>query len=129
MFGVRGGERKKATGDLDVGLLRRIMIRLGELRETSTAWNPASEARLMDLVRDCGPTGPAVLGAPQESDESCGPTFRSAFPEVLKATTKLGTTESDDGVGARDGPVHPGAFETRADGHLAPGLHHSSGST
>jgi hypothetical protein len=31
-------------------------------------------------------------GAPQESDESRGPTFRSAFPEVLKATTKLGTT-------------------------------------
>ena len=68
-------------------------------------------------------------GAPQESDESCGPTFRSAFPEVLKATTKLRTAERDDGVGARDGPVHPGAFETRADGHLAPGLHHASGST
>src|SRR6267378_2930369 len=68
-------------------------------------------------------------GAPQESDESCGPAFRSAFPEVLKATTKLRTAESDDGVGARDGPVHPGAFETRADGHLASGLHNASGST
>ena len=30
-------------------------------------------------------------GARQESDESCGPSFRSAFPEVLKATTELGT--------------------------------------
>ena len=27
-----------------------------------------------------------------------------------------------------DGPVHPGAFETRADGDLASGLDHPSGS-
>src|SRR5712671_5300394 len=68
-------------------------------------------------------------GARQESDESCGPLFRSAFPEVLKATTQLGTAESDDGVGALNGPVHSGAFEPRADGYLAPGLHHAGGST
>ena len=49
------------TGDLDVGLLHRIMIRLGELRETSSAWNPPCEAHLMELVRDCRPTGQAVL--------------------------------------------------------------------
>ena len=50
-----------APGDLDLGLLRRIMIRLGELRETSSAWNPSCEGHLMDLVRDCRPTGNAVL--------------------------------------------------------------------
>ena len=48
-------------------------------------------------------------GAPQESDESCGPQFRSAFPEGLKAATQLGTAESDDSVGAWNGPVHSGA--------------------
>jgi hypothetical protein len=42
-------------------------------------------------------------GARQESDESCGPQLGSAFPEILKATTKLGTAESDDGVGTADG--------------------------
>src|SRR5258707_675200 len=66
-------------------------------------------------------------GARKESDESCGPPFRSAFPEVLKATTELGTAESDDGVGAANGPMHAGAFETCADGHLASGLHNAGG--
>ena len=33
-----------APGDLDVGLLRQIMIRLGELRETSSEWNPSLES-------------------------------------------------------------------------------------
>lgn len=52
-----------APGDLDAGLLNRIMIRLGELRETSTVWSPTSEAHLMDLVRDCRPAdaGDALL--------------------------------------------------------------------
>ena len=68
------------------------------------------------------------MGARQESDESCGPPFRSAFPEVLKATTELGTAESDDGVGAANGPMHAGAFETSADGHLASGFHNAGGS-
>jgi hypothetical protein len=54
--------------------------------------------------------------------------FRSAFPEVLKATTELGAAESDDGVGAMNGPVHPGAFEPRADSHLAPSLDNTGGS-
>src|SRR6266581_7951309 len=70
----------------------------------------------------------STSGARQESDRSCGPPFRSAFPEVLKATTKLRTTESDDGVGAVNGPVHSGAFESRADGDLASGLHNARGS-
>ena len=65
-------------------------------------------------------------GAPQESDESRGLLFGSALPEVLKATAKLGTAESDDGVRTWDGPVHPGAFEARADSHLASGLHYAS---
>src|SRR5216684_1476691 len=75
------------------------------------------------------PPGSPCEGARQESDESCGPLFRSAFPEVLKATTQLGTAESDDGVGALNGPVHSGSFEPCADGYLAPGLHHAGGST
>jgi hypothetical protein len=50
-----------APGDLDLGLLHRIMIRLGELRETSSAWKPPCEAHLMDLVRSCRPSGDAVL--------------------------------------------------------------------
>lgn len=35
-------------------------------------------------------------GARQESDESCGPLFRSAFPKVLKAPAELGTAEGDE---------------------------------
>src|SRR5712691_11835864 len=70
-----------------------------------------------------------VGGVPQESDESCGPLFRSAFPEVLKATTQLGTAESDDGVGALNSPVHSGSFEPCADGYFAPGLYNARGST
>jgi hypothetical protein len=54
--------------------------------------------------------------------------FRSAFPEILKATTELGTAESDDGVGAADGPMHPSSFETCADGYLASGFHNAGGS-
>lgn len=50
-----------APGDLDVGLLRRIMIRLGELRETTNAWNPACEAHLMEFVQDCRFAGDALL--------------------------------------------------------------------
>src|SRR6267154_3159751 len=69
-----------------------------------------------------------VLGAPQESGGSCGPLFGSPFPKVLKATTKLRTTESDDGVGAAHSPMHSGTFEACADGDLASGLHHASGS-
>ena len=65
------------------------------------------------------------MGARQESDESCGLLFRSAFPEVLKATTKLGTAESDDGVGAANGPMHASAFEPGANGHLASSFHNA----
>jgi hypothetical protein len=36
--------------------------------------------------------------------------FRSAFPEVLKATAELGAAEGHDGVGTVNGPVHSGAF-------------------
>ena len=52
-------------------------------------------------------------GARQESDESCGPLFRSAFPEVLKATTEFRAAKGDDGVGAVNGPVHPSRVGTR----------------
>ena len=65
------------------------------------------------------------MGARQESDRSSGP----AFPEILKATTKFGATKGDDGVGTVNGPVHPGAFEPRADSHLASGLDNTGGST
>ncbi len=60
------------------------------------------------------------------SDESSDLLLGSALPEVLKATAKLGTAESDDDVRASDGPVHPGVFEARADSHLAFGLHCAS---
>lgn len=50
-----------ASGDLDLGLLHQIMIRLGELRETSSAWNPPCEGHLMELVRDCRPTDGQVV--------------------------------------------------------------------
>ncbi len=53
---------KMASGDLDLSLLHQIMLRLGELRETSSAWNPPCEGHLMELVRDCRPTdGQALL--------------------------------------------------------------------
>ncbi len=68
------------------------------------------------------------MGVRQKSDESCGLPFRSAFPEILKAATQLGTAESDDGVGAANGPMHPGSFETGADGHLASGFYNAGGS-
>src|SRR5260370_41548126 len=70
----------------------------------------------------------ARSGAPQESGGSCGPLFGSPFPKVLKATAKLRTTKSDDGVGAAHGPMHSGTFEACANGDLASGLHHASGS-
>src|SRR5215470_11449795 len=54
--------------------------------------------------------------------------FRSAFPEILKAATKLSTAESDDGVGTTNGPMHAGSFETCADGHLASDFHNAGGS-
>src|SRR5438552_410974 len=82
--------------------------------------------RLMRILRQR--FSASALGARQESDGSCGRLFGSAFPEVLKATTELGTGESDDGVGAMNGPVHPGAFEPRADSHLAPSLDNTGGS-
>src|SRR5206468_4553752 len=72
--------------------------------------------------------GSTLRGARQESNKSCGSPFRSAFPEILKATTKLGTAESDDGVGAANGPMHAGTFETCADSHLASGFHNARGS-
>ena len=52
----------------------------------------------------------------------------SAFPEVLKTTTEFRAAKSNDGIRAVKGPVHSGAFEARADGHLAPGLHDARGS-
>src|ERR1700747_1171091 len=67
-------------------------------------------------------------GARQKSDESCGPQLGSAFPEVLKTPAKLCTAESDDGVGALDRPMHPRAFKTCADSHLASGFHNAGGS-
>jgi hypothetical protein len=50
-----------AAGDLDLSLLHRIMIRLGELRETSSVWNPLCEGHLMELVRDCRPADGQVV--------------------------------------------------------------------
>jgi hypothetical protein len=44
-----------ATGDLDVAVLHRIMVRLGQLQETSTAFNPATEAHLMNSSETAGP--------------------------------------------------------------------------
>ena len=68
-------------------------------------------------------------GARQESDESGGPAFWSALPEVLKTTTEFWAAESDDGIGAWNGPVPTGEFETGANGRLASSLDNADGST
>jgi hypothetical protein len=50
------------AGDLDLGLLYRIMERLGELRERgNSVWAPISTADCMDLVRGDGVTGTQSL--------------------------------------------------------------------
>ena len=41
------------------------------------------------------------------------------MPEVVEAAAEHGTAQSQDGVGARHGPVHAGALEPGADGNLA----------
>ena len=41
------------------------------------------------------------------------------FPEVLKVAAEDAATESDDGVGAKHGPVHSGTFGTGSDGDFA----------
>src|SRR4029077_20402725 len=71
---------------------------------------------------------PSCRGARQESDGSCGLLFRSPFPEILKAATKLRTAKRDDGVGAVNSPMHAGSFEPGTNGHLASGFHNARGS-
>src|SRR5256885_14918528 len=56
------------------------------------------------------------------------PFVRFCVPRSPESDTELGTAESDDGVGAVNGPVHPGAFEPRANSHLAPSLDNTGGS-
>src|SRR6202795_449788 len=43
----------------------------------------------------------------------------------LEPATDSAATQSDDGVGAANGPQHPGAFETSADDDLATGFHYT----
>jgi hypothetical protein len=51
-----------AKGDLDSGLLYRIMERLGELRERqSSVWAPVSTGDCMDLTRNDFASGAAAL--------------------------------------------------------------------
>jgi hypothetical protein len=47
---------------------------------------------------------------------------RAGFPEGLPATAELTAAQGDDGVGATDGPAHPGLFEPAAGDGLAAGL-------
>ena len=54
---------------------------------------------------------------------------RVAFPEVLEASAEFGGAEGDDGICARDGPVHAGAFEAGADQDFAAGFKDTGGST
>ena len=53
----------------------------------------------------------------------------ATLPETREAATRLGTAKGNGCVRPTEGPVHSGALETRADGHLAPGLHDGGGST
>ncbi len=47
---------------------------------------------------------------------------RAPLPEVLEAPAELAAAQGDDRIGTRQGPVHPGALEAGADGHLATGF-------
>src|SRR5450759_3963474 len=54
---------------------------------------------------------------------SCRDTLRgAALPEVLEAPAQLAAAQGDDRVGPPNAPMHPGALEPRADGHVTPGL-------
>src|SRR3989442_14407879 len=87
-------------------------------------------AKLRMLIKIGNHTCEVHGGARQESDESCGRVSRfcSALPEVLKASTEFCATQSDDGIGARDGPVHAGWLEPGSDGDFASGLDNPGGS-
>jgi len=113
---IRGGAPSKIRLSTPYYLLRKEVDRF-----LARTMNTAARKSLPKV----GSRGPQAIGAhqgaPQESDDhaACVP---FCVPEILKATTQLGTAESDDGVGALNRPVHSGAFEARADGYLAPGL-------
>src|SRR5262244_1922620 len=53
----------------------------------------------------------------------------ATFPKIFKAPTQLRTTQSDNGVGALDRPVHSSAFEAGTDDHLAASLEDTGGGT
>src|SRR6266446_2647204 len=44
---------------------------------------------------------------------------------MFEPAVEVTTSQSDDGVGAADGPEHAGLFETRADHSLAAGFDHA----
>ena len=58
---------------------------------------------------------------------SC-PAEATPLPEILKASTESRAPQSDNGIGAGDGPVHACALETRADDHFAARLDNPCGS-
>ena len=58
---------------------------------------------------------------------SGGPGCRSVLPEILKPSTELAAAQGDNGIGSVQGPVHAGALEASADGHLAAGFDDAGG--
>ncbi len=66
------------------------------------------------------------MGAVQIYELKSGGSWKrcgAASPEVLEASTEFGGAEGDDGVCARDGPVHAGALEAGADQDFTAGFH------
>jgi hypothetical protein len=49
------------------------------------------------------------------------------LPEILKTSIQLAAKKGDNGVGSAQGPMHAGAFEASADGHLAASFDHAGG--
>jgi hypothetical protein len=82
-------------GDLDVGLLHLIMVKLGELRETSRPFNPTTEGHLMPLASErSGQSGQAALNHLQRHmDYLAEKAFLKIVPgaplyRILKLTAK-----------------------------------------
>src|ERR1035438_2623843 len=63
-------------------------------------------------------------GAPGARHKNGGSGRRCAIgPIILEPATYSATTQSDDGVGAANGPEHSGAFEPSTDDDLTTGFH------
>jgi hypothetical protein len=62
------------------------------------------------LVETKYPIGQGVRQKSDVNTSGSSPLVRTALPEILKSAAEFRAAERDDGVGASDSPVHPGAF-------------------